>query len=71
MHSNNLRLWGSSTLPWSGYADDLVLFLQSQTGLQKASELLDDVFTSFGLSINSTKTDTMVLNTEEPTESIA
>jgi len=27
-------------------------------------------FTSFGLSINSTKTDIMVLNTEEPTESI-
>jgi len=46
------------------------LFLQSQAGLQKASELLDDVFTSFGMSINNTKTVAMVLNIEEPTESI-
>ena len=27
MRNNVLRSWGTSILPWSGYADDLVLFL--------------------------------------------
>ena len=27
MRNNDLRSWGTSILPWSGYADDLVLFL--------------------------------------------
>lgn len=70
MRSNNLRSWGSSKLPWSGYADDLVLFLLSQTGLQKAAELLNNVFSTFGLHINYDKTETMILNTDNSAESI-
>ena len=70
MRNNDLRSWGTSTLPWSGYADDLVLFLQSQAALQKATELLDDVFASFGLSINKSKTETMVLNSNETPDTV-
>ena len=71
MRNNDLRSWGTSTLPWSGYADDLVLFLQSQAALQKATELLDDVFASFGLSINKSKTETMVLNSNETPDTVS
>ena len=70
MRNNDLRSWGTSTLPWSGYADDLVLFLQPQAALQKATELLDDVFASFGLSINKSKTETMVLNSNETPDTV-
>ena len=70
MRNNDLRSWGTSILPWSGYADDLVLFLQSQAALQKATELLDDVFASFGLSINKSKTETMVPNSNETPDTV-
>ena len=70
MRNNDLRSWGTSILPWSGYTDDLVLFLQSQAALQKATELLDDVFASFDLSINKSKTDTMVLNSNEMPDTV-
>ena len=69
MRSNNMRSWGSSVLPWSGYADDIVLFLLSQLGLQKATELLDSVFLNFGLHINTDKTQTMLLNADNSAES--
>ena len=58
----NVKLSGSSILPWCGYADDLILFLIDKTGLQKASIILDEVFTTFGLSINVLKTETMIIN---------
>ena len=61
MRENNIKPWGSSTLPWCGYADDLVLFLVSALSLQKAVELLDQVFSRFGLTINVSKTESMVL----------
>ena len=62
-------------LPWCGYADDLILFLLDQVGLQKATCALDEVFQRFGLKINATKTETMILNyknlsSEEYPESI-
>ena len=53
---------GTSILPWCGYADDLILFMIDQASLQKATALLDDVFNKFGLSINGSKTETMILN---------
>uniref|UniRef100_A0A7M5UNA8 Reverse transcriptase domain-containing protein n=1 Tax=Clytia hemisphaerica TaxID=252671 RepID=A0A7M5UNA8_9CNID len=62
MREKGLSSSGTSLLPWCGYADDLVLFLQSKTGLQSATVLLNEVFTKFGLSINSQKTETMILN---------
>ena len=58
----NRKLYGSSTLPWCGYADDLILFLLDKIVLQHATVLLDEVFTNFGLSINVSKTETMIIN---------
>jgi hypothetical protein len=66
MRNGNVKSWGNSPLPWSGYADDLVLFLLTQNGLQKATELLDSVFKRFGLSINELKTETMIINNLNP-----
>ena len=62
MRTNDTKLWGSSLLSWCGYADDLVLFLLSRLGLQNASNLLNTVFSKFGLSINVKKTETMIIN---------
>ena len=72
---HNQKTEGSSTLPWCGYADDLILFLLDLQGLQKSATLLQEVFCSFGLSINVLKTETMILNykyvsTEEYPESV-
>ena len=60
--NNNQKKEGECILPWCGYADDLILFLLDQVGLQKATCTLDDVFCSFGLKINRSKTETMILN---------
>jgi hypothetical protein len=62
---NNQSLEGECILPWCGYADDLILFLLDQKGLQKATSLLNEVFHSFGLKINVSKTETMILNHQE------
>lgn len=66
MRTNVIRPWGNAILPWCGYADDLVLFLQSKNGIQAASNLLDRTFSKFGLSINRSKTETMVVNQSDP-----
>lgn len=74
MRNKNVRPWGSSTLAWCGYADDLVLFLQSLKGLQEATNLIDETFKRFGLSINKNKTETMIINAsndEQPTSIIS
>jgi len=62
MRNQNIKTWGTSLLPWCGYADDLILFLLDTKGLQRATELLDEVFTNFGLSINVSKTESMIMN---------
>ena len=64
MCNNDLKYWRSTIIPWSGYTDDLVIYLQSLESLQKATELIDDIFTKFGISINKTKTETMILNVD-------
>ena len=64
MRSTNLKNEGITKLPGSGYADDLILFTQSQTDLQKATNLLDQIFERFGHEINELKTLTMVLKNE-------
>lgn len=71
MRNNGLQSWGTSEIPWSGYADDLVLYLLSLEGLQKCVELLDEIFSVFGLTINNTKTETMILNADVVLPSIA
>ena len=62
MRFQGVRLWGDDTISWSGYADDLILFLLDNVSLQKAAVLLDQVFLRFGLTINKLKTETMILN---------
>ena len=62
IREKNINLSSSSILPWCGYADDLVLFLKDQQSLQVATIVLDNVFVSFGLSVNVQKTETMILN---------
>ena len=47
---------------WLGYADDLVLPESSKENLQAAANLLDELFTSFGLTISIDKTQSMILN---------
>ena len=49
-------------LIWLGYADDLVLFAYDAKTLQKMMDILDETFSAYGLSINQTKTETLVLN---------
>ena len=49
----------------------MVFYLQSLEGLRKCIELLDVIFTCFGLAINNTKTETMILNADEVPKSIA
>ena len=71
MRDRNQRSWGTSEISWSGYADDLVLYLLSLEGLQKSIQLLDEIFTCFGLAINNSKTETMILNVDEIPTSIA
>ena len=63
--ASNQSLEGECVLPWCGYADDLILFLLDQEGLQKATCLLNEVFHSFGLKINVSKTETMILNHQQ------
>ena len=62
IRKRNQSLSSTSILSWCGYADDLVLFLQSKSSLQNATVILDNVFTKFGLSVNVQKTETMILN---------
>ena len=64
----NKKLFGKSLLEWCGYADDLVLFVNSQPGLQSAAEYLDNLFVKLGLSINTSKTETMIINFREEAE---
>ena len=62
MRNENVKMWGLSSVPWNGYADDLILFLVDLSSLQKAATTLNDVFDNYGLCINETKTETMILN---------
>ena len=62
MRNENVKLWGSSTIPWCGYGDDLILFMLEIHTLQITTTILDEVFTNYGLCINVSKTETMILN---------
>ena len=53
---------GDHLVDWSGYADDLELFLENVNDLQKALTILHSVFSKFGLHINIKKTKTMIFN---------
>ena len=62
MLNKNVKLWRSLTVPWYGHVDDLILFMLDIHSLQRAATILDEVFTSYRLCINVSKTETMVLN---------
>ena len=59
--NEDVKLLGSSTVPWWGYADDLILLMLDISSLQRATIILDEVFTNYGLCINVSKSETMVL----------
>ena len=60
--ANNTMYIGTTIMDWLGYADDLVLMLETREDLQKALSILDTTLTRFKMEINITKTKTMVLN---------
>ena len=62
--STKRSLSGFNECDWIGYADDVVLVFEDRRNLQKALDLLDITFEKFSLSINYTKTKTMILNYE-------
>ena len=65
MLNENVKLRGSSMVPWCGYTDDLILFMQDIHLIQRATTILDEVFTNYALCINVSKTESMSLNSTE------
>ena len=65
MLNENVKLWGSSMVPWCGYTDDLILFMQDIHLMQRATTIFDEVFTNYGLCINVSKTESMSLNSSK------
>ena len=53
---------GHHEVKWIGYADDLVLFFESAADMRKAANILCETFGRYGLEINKSKTNTMILN---------
>ena len=53
---------GTVTIDWNGYADDLVLAFEDELSLANGILLLNETFKHYRLSINATKTKTMILN---------
>ena len=65
---NNYETVGMNLIDWIGYADDIVLCLESKALLQKSICLLNETFKRFGLKINVTKTKTMIINNDAVTD---
>ena len=59
---NNKTYRGEYEIDWSGYADDLELYFEDATNMQRALILLNDTFNRFHLQINVSKTKTMIAN---------
>ena len=62
MRKENVKLWVYFTIPWCDYADDLILFMLDIHSLQRATTILDEVFTNYGVCINLSISETMILN---------
>ena len=54
--------YGENTFDWIGYADDVFLTFEDNANLNKALQLLNEVFKRFGLAMNVGKTKTMIFN---------
>ena len=59
-YANTYR--GNHRADWTGYADDLTLMFDDVDNLQKGINVLDETFKRFHLSINISKTKTMIVN---------
>ena len=57
-----LGKFGSVTVDWLGYADDLVLLFKDLASLHKGLNLLNETFHRYQLEINTGKTKTMIMN---------
>ena len=60
--SSRMTAIGDLTLDWSGYADDLMIFFDNEDSLCWGVGILDATFKRYRLSINTSKTKTMILN---------
>lgn len=60
--TTNLTAAGDMTIDWSGYADDLMLFFEDEDSLRCGIDILAATFKRYRLSINHSKTKTMILN---------
>ena len=60
--NSNITTAGDMKIDWSGYADDLMIFFNDKNSLESGVNKLDIIFKQYGLSINCTKTKTMILN---------
>ena len=53
---------GTNTTDWIGYADDIVLTFEDVKNMQRALDLITSIFASYHLTLNTTKTKSMILN---------
>ena len=60
--STGRKAKGNFNLDWCGYADDLLLAFNNETSLCKGITILDKISKRYRLSINPTKTKSMILN---------
>ena len=63
-----LGSYGEHTINWVGYADDIILTFDDETNLKKGLEILNNTFRRYQLSINASKTKTMIFNFDGPVE---
>ena len=61
-----LGTYGSKTISWVGYADDIVLVFEDALSMQNGLLALNETFNRFGLKINCTKTKSMIFNFDGP-----
>ena len=59
---SNIETHGFHILDWIGYADDLTLMFEDLKSLRKGLGILNKTFERFGLTINISKTKTMIIN---------
>ena len=60
--STGTEVIGETDTLWSGYADDISMYLASIKDLQPTSRTLDQVLRQYQLIINYKETETMILN---------
>ena len=64
--SGRHKYYGSSSEPWNGYADDTTLYNLSVENQQKSLEILSQIYDTYYLKLNISKTQTMIYNSQSP-----